>query len=62
MADGVPTEFDAKVMKDKVVLVLKTPVKEQAVIRFAQGKWYKVNLYNSAHIPAVPFEFTIHCV
>ena len=62
MADGVPTEFDAKVMKDKVVLVLKTPVKEQGVIRFAQGKWYKVNLYNSAHIPAVPFEFTIHCV
>ncbi len=62
IVDGVPADFDAKVMKDKLVLTLKTPVKEQAVIRFAKGKWYKVNLYNSAHIPAVPFEFTIHCV
>ena len=47
--------YTANVEGSKLVLSLKTDHQKPVELRFAQGAWYRVNLYNSANIPAIPF-------
>lgn len=53
--NGSPVDYKAYV--DGEELVLKAEVKPDAKLQvmFAQDKWYQVNLYNKASVPAVPF-------
>ena len=53
--NGCPVDYSAEVDGDE--LVLKAEVKPDAELQvmFAQDKWYQVNLYNKAGVPAVPF-------
>ena len=55
-ARGKPVAYEAAIDRDKVILTLKEKAEGPRVVRFARGKWYKVNLYNSAGVPAIPFE------
>ncbi len=52
-------QFTATAKNDQLILTLSESVKGSVKISFAQTSWYKVNLYNSAGIPAVPFEVTV---
>ena len=47
--------YTANVEGSKLILSLKTDYQKPIELRFAQGAWYRVNLYNSANIPAIPF-------
>lgn len=53
--DGEEIPYTAKVEGSKLILSLKRDHRRPAELRFAQGAWYRVNLYNSADIPAIPF-------
>jgi len=55
---GREIEFDAAAAGSQLVLTLKNPTPDPIQIAFAQTSWYRVNLYNQAGIPAVPFEIT----
>lgn len=49
--------FAAEARGNVLTLTLKEPVEEEVLVAFAKTSWYQVNLYNDAHIPAVPFAF-----
>lgn len=53
--NGSEVEYEGKVEQDKLVITLKADVQGSVELRFAQGTWYRVNLYNSVDIPAIPF-------
>ena len=53
--DGEEIPYTADVEGSKLVLSLKTDYRKPVELRFAQEAWYRVNLYNSANIPAIPF-------
>ena len=55
LSDGVPVPFQAGARGDRLVLAPNDPVRGPLEVRFAQNNWYRVNLYNGAQIPAVPF-------
>lgn len=57
-ADGA-VAFDAHVAGDSLVITLGHAPAGEVNVHFAQTNWYRVNLYNSAHIPALPFK--LHC-
>lgn len=57
-ADGA-VAFDAHVAGDSLVITLGHAPTGEVNVHFAQTNWYRVNLYNSAHIPALPFK--LHC-
>lgn len=48
--------YQASVEGNTLVLKLEQPTEESILIRFAREAWYRVNLVNSAGIPAIPFE------
>lgn len=50
--------YEATVQGAVVTLYLQEEPKEAIQIKFAQTNWYQVNLYNSSHIPAIPFAIT----
>lgn len=52
-------QYTANVDGDKLILSLKTGYQKPVELRFAQGAWYRVNLYNSADIPAIPFTMVV---
>ncbi len=51
--------YTAMAKNDQLILTLSEPVDGPIRIAFARTSWYKVNLYNSAGIPAIPFEVTV---
>ena len=55
---GVSVPFQAGVRGDRLVLVPEEPTTEPLEVRFAQTNWYRINLYNSAEIPVLPFAVT----
>ncbi len=48
--------FRAEAAGDQIVITPAENISGKVSITFAQGKWYRVNLYNSAGIPAIPFQ------
>ena len=57
--EGKPAEFTASVDGGTLVLTLSEDFSGPAEVRFARSKWYLVNLYNKAGIPAVPFTLKV---
>ena len=55
ICDGKPAGFTSSVEGETLVLTLAEEYSGPAEVRFAKTKWYLVNLYNKAGIPAVPF-------
>ena len=53
---GESVPFKAHTIADRLEIELVDAPTGEVRIRFAQSNWYCVNLYNSAHIPALPFE------
>ena len=53
----IPSSFD--VAGDGITLSFAGLSGEPVCLRFAKTNYYKVNLYNSAGIPALPFEWTV---
>ena len=53
--DGKPIPFQAGTRGDRLVLAPQEPLSGSVEVRFAQDNWYRINLYNSAEIPALPF-------
>ena len=41
---------------NKLILNVEQAEEEPLQVKFARTPWYQVNLYNSAGIPAIPFE------
>ena len=52
--DAVP--FDFAISGDSLLLTAKEHREDPLAVRLARGDWYRVNLYNSGGIPAIPFE------
>ncbi len=52
---GQELPFDASAEGSRLLLTLKNPTPDPIQVAFAQTSWYRVNLYNQAGIPAVPF-------
>ncbi|MBO7675156.1 MAG: hypothetical protein J6S63_09120 [Atopobiaceae bacterium] len=50
--------FHAAIPSNRLVLVLDKPANEPLEVRFAQTNWYRINLYSSVGIPALPFSIT----
>ena len=48
------TAFKAETIENKLILHIEKEL-EEIEISFAERGFYKVNLYNEAEIPAVPF-------
>lgn len=55
LSDGTPVPFQAGARGDRLVLAPNEPIEGPIEVRFAQDNWYRMNLYNGAMIPAVPF-------
>lgn len=57
----IAIEYDSCIEDDLLVIKLKNYVPTAMPVRvsFAQDVWYKVNLYNGANLPAVPFDVTL---
>lgn len=58
LVDGEAVSFSAHAEDNRLVIELEEPVADDVCIRFAQANWFCINLYNSAHIPALPFELS----
>lgn len=52
-------DFTASVSGNELTLTLSQMPKGNVQVEFADTMWYQVNLYNEAHIPAIPFSFVI---
>ncbi|MCD8366095.1 MAG: hypothetical protein LUC83_09890 [Clostridiales bacterium] len=52
---GREMAFDAAAEGEQLILTMKNLTPGPIKIAFAQTSWYRVNLYNQAGIPAVPF-------
>lgn len=55
--DETSIPYTAEVDGEQIIIRLETVPQGTVKVQFAQTSWYKVNLYNQADIPAVPFEF-----
>lgn len=53
--DGNPVGFSARVDGARLLLELESEPVGQVTVRFAQSNWYRINLYNEAHVPLLPF-------
>lgn len=58
-AEGKEIAFTAKTDGSRLILMLSRTVEEKLKVSFAKTSWYQVNLYNEAHIAAVPFVFCV---
>lgn len=52
-------DFQYEISGSNIILTLEQKITGNIRIEFAQQKWFKVNLYNEAGIPAIPFVKTI---
>ncbi len=56
---GKDIAFDVSVKENLLIVDLSEEYSGRMQISFAQDKWFQVNLYNSAGIPALPFKYEI---
>lgn len=59
ISDGEPLTFEAHTDGSRLIVDLEDVPAGEICIRFAQTNWFCINLYNSSHIPALPF--TLSC-
>ncbi len=59
LADGETVPFETQIQNEKLMISIDKTVTDSVEVRFAQEKFYIVNLYNRANIPAIPFTFII---
>ena len=52
-------EYEFEITDESVNISLKEEIKGKISIEFAQEKWFRVNLYNEADLPAFPFKVEI---
>lgn len=57
--DGKALPFRADTDGNQIIITLAEGINGKVSVEFAQGKWYQVNLYNSADIPAIPFRLDV---
>lgn len=55
-ARGEEVSYELEACGDELVLTTEKPLSGPVVISFAKSKYYRVELKNSAGIPAIPFE------
>lgn len=58
ICDGEALPFRAAARGDELIIMLEGTQQNPIEVRFAQTNWYRVNLYNGAEIPALPFAIT----
>lgn len=58
-ADGKRTSYSAETKGDKLIVTPGEDMAGTIQVSFAKEKFYLVNLYNQAEIPAIPFTYTI---
>ena len=58
-ADEALLPYSFKVSGDSLEFRTESAGERPLTVSFAKGNWYLVNLYNSAGLPAIPFE--LHC-
>ncbi len=58
LSGGTGLTFQAEACGETLVIAVDKEI-SSVKIDFAQGKWYLVNLYNAAGIPAIPFSVMI---
>lgn len=56
---GSAPAFQAETKGDQVILTFEKLPEDPVQISFAQGAWYQINLFNSAGIPAIPFQVSV---
>ena len=55
-----PVDFQYEISGGRIILTLDQKAEGKNIrVEFAQQKWFTVNLYNEADIPAIPFAETI---
>ena len=52
-------DFGYEVSGNRITLTFDQKAEGNIKIEFAQQKWFQVNLYNEADVPAIPFAKTI---
>lgn len=52
-------EFSAKTENNKLILEVELTDSQPIKLIYACDKWFQVNLYNQAHLPALPFEMQL---
>ena len=52
-------DIRAETKGDRVILTFEKLPEDPVDISFVQGAWYQINLFNSAGIPAIPFQITV---
>ena len=55
LSDDKSIAFEAHADGNRIIIDLSDVPAGEVCIRFAQTNWFRINLYNSAHIPALPF-------
>ena len=58
-SEGEPLPHTCEVSGNDLRIALAGNVQAPVDIRFARTNWYRVNLYNDAGIPAIPFEYSV---
>jgi sialate O-acetylesterase len=58
-SNGTPLSFRVELSENALILRLNEDAAAPIKVEFAQERFYLVNLYNKAHIPALPFSLTL---
>lgn len=58
-ANGNVIDSEVSISYNKIIVQFNKIPNDPVKISFAQNAWYQINLYNSAGIPAIPFEIRI---
>lgn len=57
--NGKEAAYTSEIVGNQLILTLCDPVRGTVQVDFAKEKFYLVNLYNKAGIPAIPFSLTV---
>ena len=58
-SQGSFLDYKERIEGDTLILELEGEAPSGTAVELAKGDFYLVNLYNKAHIPAVPFSITL---
>lgn len=61
LRDGREVSFTAVISGSRLIIHTPPDASENLTIKFACQAWYRVNLFNQNHIPAIPFQVSLSC-